>query len=52
MDPRKPYHPIGENPDPGEDETPPDSLPPDSLPPLPRSDDDDPAHDDSAAPDD
>ena len=47
MDPRQPYHPIGENPDPGADGTP--SSP---LPPLPRSEDDDPAHDDSAAPDD
>ena len=47
MNSRKPYHPIGENPDPDADDT-----PPPALPPLPRSEDDDPAHDDSAAPDD
>ncbi|WP_426166087.1 hypothetical protein [Sandarakinorhabdus sp. DWP1-3-1] len=47
MDPRKPYRPIGENPDPagGDPE-------PEDLRPLPRSEDDDPAHDSSAAPDD
>ena len=47
MDPRKPYRPIGENPDPDGK-----GSPPGSLPPLPRSEDDDPAHDESAAPDD
>jgi hypothetical protein len=45
--PNAPYRPIGENPDPcsgdaGSSE----------QPPLPRSDDDDPADDESAAPDD
>ena len=47
MDPRQPYRPIGENPDPSDDDP-----TPDSLPPLPRSEDDNPAHDASAAPDD
>ena len=47
MDPRKPYRPIGENPDPSDGD-----VTPDRQPPLPRSEDDDPAHDSSAAPDD
>lgn len=46
MKPRQPYRPIGENLDPsGSDKAA-------GQPPLPRSEDDDPAHDASAAPDD
>jgi hypothetical protein len=47
MDPRSPYRPIGENPDPSADD-----VTSESVPPLPRSEDDDPANDESAAPDD
>ncbi len=47
MNPRQPYRPIGDNPDPAGGE-----KPTGPLPPLPRSEDDDPAHDESAAPDD
>jgi hypothetical protein len=47
MIPRQPYRPIGDNPDPSQG----DAVPAE-RPPLPRSDDDDPAHDESAAPDD
>lgn len=66
MEPRKPYRPIGDNPDPREipqivtpskapspDNNPnPGETAPDANAPLPRSEDDDPAHDASAAPDD
>jgi hypothetical protein len=61
MDPRKPYRPIGDNPDPQDtpqsvdpnDNAPEPSDPaPDGTDPAPRSADDDPAHDASAAPDD
>lgn len=46
MNPRQPYRPIGENPDPASH---PDSG---DTPSLPHAEDDDPAHDESAAPDD
>lgn len=53
MDPREPYRPIGENPDPTrEPPAPVDDPAPDSTNPLPRSADLNPAHDASAAPDD
>lgn len=63
MDPREPYRPIGENPDPtrepptpvdepAHEEPPVDDPAPDSTNPLPRSADLDPAHDAGAAPDD
>ena len=45
--PRDPYRPIGDNPDPSDHAT-----APDGTMPLVHADDDDPAHDDSAAPDD
>ncbi len=46
-EPRTPYRPIGENPDPATV-----APEPADLPPLVHADDDDPAHDSSAAPDD
>ena len=48
MEPRRPYRPIGENPDPSETGTQAETP----HEPLPRSEDDDPAHDAGAAPDD
>ena len=50
--PRDPYRPIGDNPDPGDHPPGPVESGPVESGPLVHVEDDDPAHDDSAAPDD